>query len=153
MRRPAIVPSNYRHPITDDAYNISTDGSCKFKRTGNADNGDNVNPMLDPAALKDNGGPTKTIALLPDSPAIDQIPDFLCPKVDQRGSPRPAGHQLDCDIGAYELQDTTLGARATCQEDAFRSYGDCLSRCNGLGPSCADRCADKYHEAAAACDH
>jgi hypothetical protein len=29
-----------------------------------------VDPMLDPAGLQDNGGPTETIDLLPGSPAI-----------------------------------------------------------------------------------
>ena len=30
-----------------------------------------VDPLLDPAGLQDNGGPTQTFALLPGSPALD----------------------------------------------------------------------------------
>ena len=62
-------------------------------------------PLLD--ALADNGGVTQTHALLPGSPAIDQIPegangcgDSLTE--DQRGVSRPSPTQGACDIGAYE---------------------------------------------------
>jgi hypothetical protein len=71
-----------------------------------------ANPLLGP--LQDNGGPTFTQALLPDSPAIDAVPVADCtydddgnpatPEVpltsDQRGVARPQGSA--CDIGAYE---------------------------------------------------
>jgi hypothetical protein len=75
-----------------------------------------IDPKLDPAGLKSaNGGPTPTVAALPDkdSPIIDQIPLMFCTEpdgttrltVDQRGEPRPypKGPEL-CDIGAYEYQ-------------------------------------------------
>jgi len=54
------------------------------------------------AALKDNGGPTKTHALKPGSPAIDAVVGGTCPppSTDQRGLPRVA----PCDIGAFETQ-------------------------------------------------
>ncbi len=62
-------------------------------------------PLLE--ALADNGGPTQTHALKPDSPAVDAAPD--CTTVggaavsnDQRGQVRPAG--AFCDLGAYEYQ-------------------------------------------------
>ena len=76
-------------------------------------------PMLGP--LQNNGGLTKTHALLPGSPALDQIPpdrsnsrtfySSICDNTDnnfdssrdQRGVKRPQG--LACDIGAYEAQD------------------------------------------------
>ena len=48
--------------------------------------------------LNDNGGPTRTFMLLPDSPAIDY--GLGCPATDQRGVPRPIG--LACDVGAVE---------------------------------------------------
>jgi len=57
-----------------------------------------------PVELRDNGGSTKTLALAPDSPAIDQIPLDACHvngiTTDQRGVKRPQG--IGCDIGAYE---------------------------------------------------
>jgi hypothetical protein len=81
--------------------NFSDDDSCGF------DNGDLTDPLLDPAELADHGGPTETIALQANSPAIDAIPEALCTDAqgaavnrDQRGFVRPAG--LDCDAGAYE---------------------------------------------------
>ena len=60
-------------------------------------------PMLD--ILANNGGPTLTHALKPDSPAIDAAADCLTISgatvtVDQRGQPRPGG--AACDLGAYE---------------------------------------------------
>lgn len=61
-----------------------------------------VDPML--ASLADNGGPTKTIAPLDGSPAIDHIPESACAvTTDQRGEPRP-GSDDACDIGAFETQ-------------------------------------------------
>lgn len=60
-----------------------------------------TDPKLGP--LADNGGPTRTHALLAGSPAIDTAgtaaPDN-CPVTDQRGLTRPAGK---CDIGSFEL--------------------------------------------------
>jgi hypothetical protein len=50
--------------------------------------------------LADNGGPTKTIALRADSPAIDAADIGDCTATDQRGVSRPQG--TGCDIGAYE---------------------------------------------------
>ena len=54
------------------------------------------------APLANNGGPTQTHALLPDSPAIDagnNVPDFLD---DQRGDGFPRVKGVRTDIGAYE---------------------------------------------------
>lgn len=80
-----------------------------------------VEPQLDPAGLKANGGPTDTIALLSTSPAIGVVPiagdcaeSEVGPAlpngegepvpVDQRGEPRPGIAGRGCDIGAYEYQ-------------------------------------------------
>jgi energy-coupling factor transporter ATP-binding protein EcfA2 len=60
--------------------------------------------FADPVRLQDNGGPTRTYALAPGSPAIDKIPLAACLvngiTTDQRGVKRPQGAK--CDIGAYE---------------------------------------------------
>jgi len=56
----------------------------------------------DPAlgTLQDNGGPTKTMAITPSSPAYNAGDNTSCPATDQRGVARP---QFGiCDIGAYE---------------------------------------------------
>ncbi|HVM57652.1 MAG TPA: DUF11 domain-containing protein, partial [Gaiellaceae bacterium] len=49
--------------------------------------------------LAANGGPTKTLALQPGSPAIDAGDGGACPATDQRGVARSGV----CDIGAYEF--------------------------------------------------
>ncbi len=96
--------------VTDGGYNISDDSSCGFTGTGaNGDTiGDGVNPLLDPSGLQNNGGPTNTIALQPNSPAIAAIPLAQCTvTTDQRGNPRPAPGYNACDVGAYEYQSPT----------------------------------------------
>jgi len=72
----------------------------------------NVNPLLD--TLKDNGGPTKTHALLSGSPAIDRGHSSGS-NTDQRGLARPVLSPLTMnpvgdggDIGAYEVQADQL---------------------------------------------
>ena len=71
-----------------------------------ADNITTTTPGL--AALADNGGPTRTMALLPTSPAIDAgpspVPSFPLNANDQRGVgfPRVVGPRAD--IGAFEVQ-------------------------------------------------
>jgi hypothetical protein len=65
-----------------------------------------IDPMLGP--LQDNGGPTFTMALLPDSPAIAAGTSDGAPRTDQRGLPR---HDPP-DIGAFEVQDRPAQPRA-----------------------------------------
>jgi predicted outer membrane repeat protein len=50
--------------------------------------------------LGNNGGPTRTHALLTGSPAINAGSDADCQATDQRGVTRPRG--AHCDIGSYE---------------------------------------------------
>lgn len=59
--------------------------------------------------LANNGGPTRTHALVTDSPAVDAVPAGNCAtqNPDQRGVLRPQGPA--CDIGSFELQ-----AAASC---------------------------------------
>jgi len=90
---------NHTGTITETGYNLSDDGSCGFS-TANHDLV-NTNPQLGP--LANNGGPTQTMALLSNSPAMDQIPLASCPSTDQRGDPRPdKSGESACDIGAFE---------------------------------------------------
>jgi hypothetical protein len=91
----------FGNPITDGGYNIDDDGTCGFTQaTGSLPD---TNPLLDPAGLADNGGPTLTIALQPESPAVDLVGQEACPppKTDQRGVERPQGEA--CDSGSFEL--------------------------------------------------
>src|SRR5262249_26972767 len=78
------------------------------------DNGHNifdVDPLLDPLGLKFNGGPTQTVALQSDSPAIDAGDNAVCraqPPVglndlDQRRIARSRRGDRICDIGAFEF--------------------------------------------------
>jgi hypothetical protein len=93
--------------MTSKGYNLSSDGTCNFKNTGDLNN---VNPKLGP--LQNNGGPTPTHALLTGSPAIDAGNPNGCSdgdghllKTDQRGKPRPDKEDsVGCDMGAFERQ-------------------------------------------------
>lgn len=78
-----------------DGCSVSGDG------TGNIIGGPRPLKPVDPkiGPLRDNGGPTKTHALLAGSPAIDAVLGS-CPATDQRGLPRGGA----CDIGAFEAQ-------------------------------------------------
>jgi len=93
--------------ITSNGYNLSSDSTCTF---GNVGDLTNINSML--GVLRNNGGPTQTMALLPGSPAIDAGDPHGCTdpherllKTDQRGKPRPDQEDTGgCDMGAYERQ-------------------------------------------------
>jgi CSLREA domain-containing protein len=105
-------------PITNGGYNLDSDGSCGFGTTNNSLSGTTDNP-LDPqlGTLNDNGGPTKTHALLEGSPAIGKGNNAFAIdangnalQFDQRGEgfARIVGARVD--IGAFEVQslpDTT----------------------------------------------
>ena len=91
--------------VTDGGHNLDDDASCGFSAASGSLR--NPNPMLDPAGLANNGGPTQTIALLPGSPAIDAGDQSVCaaPPVnnrDQRNFVRPGIVHVACSIGAYE---------------------------------------------------
>jgi len=92
-------------------YNVAG-VDCAFAATGDQVVQDNM-ASIGIEALGFNGGPTKTMALLATSRAVDSIPVGavsvgaelpLCPSSgtrDQRGVPRPQGPA--CDVGSYEL--------------------------------------------------
>jgi hypothetical protein len=101
--------------ITSNGYNLSSGISCGLNGTGDLSN---TNPLLGP--LADNGGPTWTYALLPDSPAIGQIPREQCAvTTDQRGVNRPQG--AFCDIGSYE-REVVIVNRALRLTNMWFSY-------------------------------
>jgi hypothetical protein len=89
--------------IGDDGGNISDDNSAAFDTAATSSLND-TDPKLELAPdgkplLKDNGGPTPTIALLAGSPAINAGNDTFAPSTDQRGVARVE----TSDIGAYEF--------------------------------------------------
>ena len=68
----------------------------------------NLDPLLDPKGLQNNGGPTETIALQSGSPAIGRAASSTSLLTDQRGYVLPAGSSLA--IGSYQalaVPDTT----------------------------------------------
>ncbi len=75
--------------------NVLSSGACVV--TPAAGDVVSANPRLGP--LAQNGGPTKTMALLASSPAIDAAHGD-CVTTDQRGVPRPTTGR--CDSGAYQ---------------------------------------------------
>lgn len=100
LREVTCAPS-----VRDDGFNL------QFQSTSCPGSIPTMTPDTDPRLLRDNGGPTPTIALLERSPAIDAVPIGDCVdqtntpvKTDQRGFGRPAGPA--CDIGAFEFRAT-----------------------------------------------
>jgi predicted outer membrane repeat protein len=96
--------------FTSGGHNLIGDGSGA---TGfvNGTNGDQVGTAVNPidpklAPLANNGGATKTHALLAGSPAIDRGDNTGAPPTDQRGIGRPrdgdGNRSRIVDIGAFE---------------------------------------------------
>jgi hypothetical protein len=73
---------------------------------GSANNLFNRDPLLGP--LADNGGPTRTHALLPGSPAINAGSNPANLAYDERGAGFPRVFGSAADIGAFEAQQTTI---------------------------------------------
>jgi len=94
--------------FSSDGYNLDDGDTCGLDATG-----DITNTAAQLGPLTDNGGPTAgsgqailTHALLDSSPAVDQILAENCTvSEDQREFARPQNEL--CDIGAFELQQTT----------------------------------------------
>jgi len=87
--------------FTDGGHNLQWPGTSCGETIPSRD------PLLDPAGLKDNGGPTQTIALRPDSPATNTGDESICAappvnNLDQRGFVRGGSGAAHCSIGACE---------------------------------------------------
>jgi CSLREA domain-containing protein len=102
---------------TSQGHNLDSANTCNF---GMASDLTNVaNPLL--GGLADNGGSTRTHALLAGSAAIDAGDDGSCPSTDQRGHARPFDGDGNgtpvCDLGAFERDDvattTTIPGQST----------------------------------------
>jgi hypothetical protein len=100
-----IIAGNCLGPIIDGGHNLQWPGTSCGETIPSLD------PVLDPAGLKDNGGPTQTIALLAGSPAIDGGDPEVCANppvngLDQRGYMRPGTGYASCSIGAFEYNSS-----------------------------------------------
>jgi hypothetical protein len=108
--------------MTSLGYNLSDDESCGLEEPTDLPNSQNVN--LGP--LAENGGPTKTHALLDGSAAIDAILKHDCLVAhDQRSVARPQGE--GCDIGAFEVKvevDEPLPTLTITASSPTMVYGD-----------------------------
>jgi hypothetical protein len=74
-----------------------------------------VNPLL--GSLANNGGSTRTQALLPGSLAIDAANPSNFPTTDQRGVSRPQGARAD--IGAFEVVQTSPPPKSVPEPSAL----------------------------------
>lgn len=95
---------------TSQGHNVcSDDGAGSLTAAGDQINTD---PLLDPAGLQNNGGPTSTVALLTNSPAINAGDDANAPHRDQRGYFRNG----QGDIGAFEYQGGLVGTSSVARQ-------------------------------------
>jgi hypothetical protein len=95
----AAAGSDCSGPVLSAGFSVEGRTSCALSGPGDLQDTD---PLLGP--LRDNGGPTKTLALGRRSDARDHVPttELGCRGVDQRGVSRPQGRA--CDVGAFELK-------------------------------------------------
>jgi len=139
--------------IVSSGNNVSDDMSCAgfFTQAGDL-NG--IAAGVNPNGLQDNGGPTRTVALLVTSPAVDRVPINACTTTggaplitDQRGAPRPSGD--GCDSGAFEVTfyPTTLTMSAASPPSLFAgslgpvTFTATLARRDGSAPVAGARIA------------
>ncbi|MBI3785778.1 MAG: hypothetical protein HY270_20485 [Deltaproteobacteria bacterium] len=109
---------------TDGGHNLIEDAANACGIT-NGVNGNivGIDPMLDSVGLADHGGPTQTIALLANGPAVAAGDQAVCATppvdaIDQRGYLRPGTDAVACCIGSYEYNAS--GPPGSC-------VGDCSS--------------------------
>ena len=107
--------------VSSQGHNLSDDAAGGDATTGPGgylnQPGDmrNTNPLLDPAGLQNNGGPTLTIGLQAGSPAINHGDDAIAPERDQRGYLRAN----TSDIGAFEVGGLVAPIAAGSNKSAF----------------------------------
>ena len=135
----------------DGGHNLDDGTSCGFSPVHGSLN--NTDPKLDPAGLKDNGGPTETIALEPGSPAINRGDEAVCAappvnNLDQRGYMRPGTGRVNCSIGAYEYTSSAAPA-GDCNGDGGVTIDELLTMASiALGTAPIGTCAagDANHD-------
>jgi hypothetical protein len=124
-------------PFISDGYNLIGDSTGASLSAQLSDQVGNAGTPKDPklGELRDNGGPTMTLALLPDSTAIDQgtsIGSNGTPLTDQRGFPRTYDDSAvsnnggnGTDIGAFELAPpVTLDIDGSVSQTRYDPFTD-----------------------------
>jgi hypothetical protein len=109
-RAAAVDPEDCDTAVTSGGGNLESGTSCDFDRASDKQNAD---PKV--AALAANGGPTRTMAIGPGSPALDAAVASACLVTDQRRIARPAGA---CDSGAFEY--AAPGTQPTTQQPTVK---------------------------------
>lgn len=106
-------------PVGSEGGNLENTDSCQLRAEGDKINTD---PRI--GQLADNGGPTRTHALLTLSPALNNANGLPVPPGDQRSVPRPQGFAPD--IGSFEsTQPGCTGTlRVTANRDSWVNQGD-----------------------------
>jgi hypothetical protein len=128
--------------MTDGGHNLQWPGTSCGEAIPSLD------PRLDPAGLQDNGGPTQTIALLPDSPAIDAGDPGVCANppvngLDQRGYVRPGTGSTTCSIGAFEYDSPgpPIGCIGDCDDNGQVTIDELIKMVNvALGDADVSEC-------------
>ena len=139
---PAVF-QNCSGGVINGGYDISDDGTCGFGKSKGANKkaiGDKINPQLSLDGLQNNGGPTDTVALKSNSPAIDAVPhgNANCPGFDQRGLARPDaedGPSGACDIGAYETSPIVVNTTDDPGTASECSLREAIENANSPGSS------------------
>ncbi|HWS87865.1 MAG TPA: choice-of-anchor Q domain-containing protein [Pyrinomonadaceae bacterium] len=132
--------------MTSQGFNIigNDSGSFVVSGVGSCCDRRNVNPLLDPSGLQNNGGPTLTYALQSNSPALDNggamVPTNALGNLstDQRGFARV--YNGAADIGAYERQRAQLYVTNT-NNSGLGSLRQAIGDANGndnIGPLLPD---------------
>ncbi|EKD79223.1 MAG: polymorphic membrane protein, partial [uncultured bacterium] len=113
---------------------------CDKLVTNGATDTTDENPLLSSAGLANNGGNTNTVALQSSSGAVDAVPTASCDDAagdpltqDQRGLTRP--EDSSCDIGAYELDQTSPTITVTGNNSAT---AECRATYTDAGATAAD---------------
>lgn len=120
----SIIANNTVAPrdgTSDQCYKTFSGSSRNLQSTGAGDKRCSSDALIaDPrlGTLGAYGGPTRTIALLAGSPAINK--GSGCPTTDQRGAPRVAA----CDLGAFEYGSRAATAASDLPAPAIQSAQD-----------------------------